>query len=99
MYVLQELATARQHGIAATLLVVDDGAYGILQQFQRDAFGETTSVDLVQPDFAALAAAYGVPVREATPDSLGGALAWALGCEGPSVVLLRAKLHWIKPTP
>lgn len=98
MYGLQELATARQHHIAAKLLIVDDGAYGILREYQEDAFGATHSVDLVQPDFASLSAAYGVPAREATPESLGDTLTWAFAIDGPAVVVLRTKLHWIRPT-
>ena len=45
-YALAELGTAAQHGVNATLLIVDDGGYGILREYQRDAFGETTSVEL-----------------------------------------------------
>ena len=62
-YALTELASARQHGLAAKLLIVDDGGYGILREYQRDAFGETHSVDLVQPDFEAVGRGFGVPVR------------------------------------
>jgi acetolactate synthase-1/2/3 large subunit len=98
MYGLQELASARQHHIGAKLLIVDDAAYGILREYQEDAFGATHSVDLVQPDFVSLSAAYGVPAREATPESLGDTLAWAFGIDGPAVVVLRTKLHWIRPT-
>ena len=98
-YALQELASARQHGLAAALLIVDDSAYGILRAYQEDAFGETHAVDLVQPDFLALAAAYGVPAREVSPETLGDGLAWALAAEGPAVLVLRAILRWIPPTP
>ncbi len=61
-YALAELGTAAQHGVAAKLLVVDDGGYGILREYQRDAFGETTSVELPGADLAAVARAFGVPV-------------------------------------
>jgi thiamine pyrophosphate-dependent acetolactate synthase large subunit-like protein len=56
------------------------------------------SVELVQPDFASRAGAYGVPAREATPERLGEALAWAFEIDGPAVIVLRTKLHWIRPT-
>lgn len=98
-YGLQELATARQHGLDAKLLLVDDGSYGILREYQEQAFGAAHAVDLVQPDFASLAGAFGVPAREVEPDSLGPALEWALGVEGPAVVVLRTRLHWINPLP
>ena len=97
-YAVAELGTAAQHGIAAKLLIVDDGGYGILREYQRDAFGTTTSVELPGKDLVAIAAAYGVPVREATPDDLGEQLAWASGQDGPAVVGLRAMLAAAAPT-
>jgi acetolactate synthase I/II/III large subunit len=96
MYGLVELATARQLGIPATLLLVDDGGYGILREYQRSSFGDTTAVDLGQPDFVAAAASFGVPVRETSPDRLGDDLTWALGLEEPSALVLRERLRWIQ---
>ncbi|MGH3114397.1 MAG: thiamine pyrophosphate-dependent enzyme, partial [Gaiellaceae bacterium] len=81
LYGLQELAVARQHRLDAVLLVVDDGGYGILREYQRDSFGETTSVDFAGPDFVALARAYGVRAESTTPEGLGDALAG----EGPAL--------------
>ncbi len=98
-YGLTELASARQHGIAATLLIVDDGRYGILREYQQDAYGETFAVDLVQPDFVAVAEAFGVPARRTAPETLADDLAWALELGEPAVVVLPAVLEWISPTP
>ena len=98
-YGLTELASARQHGIAATLLIVDDGRYGILREYQQDAYGETFAVDLVQPDFVAVAEAFGVSARRTAPEALADDLAWALGLGEPAVVVLPAVLEWISPTP
>ena len=64
----------------------------LLREYQRDAFGETTAVELPGKDLVAVAAAYGVPVREATPEDLGAQLAWAFSVSGPAVVVLRALL-------
>jgi acetolactate synthase-1/2/3 large subunit len=97
-YGVMELASARQHNLDAKLLLVDDGAYGILREYQTDAYGETFAVDLVEPDFTAICGAYGVPVRSVEPDGLAEALDWALEADGPAVVHLRAILEWIKPT-
>jgi hypothetical protein len=44
-------------------------------------------------------AAFGVPVRETSPEGLGEDLEWALQTEGPAVLYLRALLEWIQPTP
>ena len=98
-YGLTELASARQHDLAAKLLIVDDGGYGILREYQRDAFGETHSVDLVQPDFEAAAQAFGVPVRSVEAPGLREALDWAFDTEGPAVVVLRAAVAAHQPTP
>jgi acetolactate synthase I/II/III large subunit len=98
-YALSELASARQHALAAKLLIVDDGGYGILREYQRDSFGETHSVDLVQPDFEAVCQAFGVPVRAVEPPGLREALDWAFETEGPATVVLRAAVTAHQPTP
>jgi acetolactate synthase-1/2/3 large subunit len=99
LYGVQELATARQYGLPTTLLLVDDGGYGILREYQRDAYGETFAVDLEQPDFPELARSFGVPVESATPDVLGDALDRAFATGGPAVVHLPARLEMWTPTP
>ena len=98
-YAVAELGTAAQHEIDAKLLIVDDGGYGILREYQRDAFGETTAVELPGKDLVAVAAAYGVPVRTAAPEDLGEQLAWAFEQPGPAAVVLRALLTAAAPTP
>jgi acetolactate synthase I/II/III large subunit len=98
LYALQELASARQHELGAKLLIVDDRGYGILREYQRDAFGATQSVDLVQPDFDAVCRGFGVPVQTVEPPELAGALAWAFEREGPAAVVLRASVAAHQPT-
>ncbi len=78
--------------------MIDDGGYGILREYQRAAFGETTAVDLVQPDFAALAKAFSLPVRACAPDQLGEQLGWAFAQDGPAVVVVQALLSAAQPT-
>jgi acetolactate synthase I/II/III large subunit len=97
-YTIAELGTAAQHGIAAKLLVVDDGGYGILREFQREQFGQTTSVELPGKNLEAIAGAYGVPVRTATPEDLGEQLRWAFHQPGPAVVVLRQLITAAQPT-
>jgi acetolactate synthase-1/2/3 large subunit len=92
-YGIAELAAAGQHGLDAKLLLVDDGGYGILREYQRDQFGETTDVDLVEPDFRALAEAFGVPVVSVPPAEAGAAVAAAFAEEGPAVVHVPARLE------
>ncbi len=93
-----ELASARQNGLDAKLLLVDDGGYGILREYQRDSFGETFAVDLVQPELPALFEAFGVPHRAASPETPRGRLRWALATDGPAAVILRTHLEMWTPT-
>jgi acetolactate synthase I/II/III large subunit len=99
LYGIQELATAQQYGLDTVVLVVDDGGYGILREYQRASFGETTAVDLVEPDYVALAEAFGVPAERTTPEALGGALERASGREGPALIHLPVRLRMWDPTP
>ncbi|MEU3775162.1 thiamine pyrophosphate-binding protein [Streptomyces sp. NPDC032472] len=99
MYSIAELATARQHDLDVTWLIVDDGGYGILREYMRDAFdGRTTGTELTRPDFAALAESFGVPATVTSPDTLAADLAKALAAPGPSVVILPATLRLFAPT-
>ncbi|HYM32644.1 MAG TPA: thiamine pyrophosphate-binding protein, partial [Candidatus Cybelea sp.] len=56
----QELATARQYGLKPLILVLNNSSYGTIRMHQeRDYPGRISASDLVNPDFAALAHAYG----------------------------------------
>ena len=56
----QELATAVQHGANLLVILVDNGAYGTIRMHQeREYPGRPSATRLVNPDFAALARAYG----------------------------------------
>ncbi|MEU8685079.1 thiamine pyrophosphate-binding protein [Streptomyces sp. NPDC048611] len=98
MYSIAELATARQHGLPVTWLIVDDGGYGILREYMTDAFGEATGTELARPDFVALAESFGVPAVRTDPERLRTDLAEALAAPGPSVVVLPARLRMFAPT-
>jgi acetolactate synthase-1/2/3 large subunit len=98
MYGLGELAALRQAGIPVTWLIVDDGGYGILREYMTDRFGTSHGTELARPDFAALAAAFGVPSRTATVSDLEPVLRAALTEEGPNVVVLTARPAMFAPT-
>jgi acetolactate synthase-1/2/3 large subunit len=56
----QEFATAIHHGIALVVVVVDNGIYGTIRMHQERHFpGRASATSLTNPDFAALARAYG----------------------------------------
>ncbi|MFD9477731.1 thiamine pyrophosphate-binding protein [Streptomyces nojiriensis] len=93
MYSVADLATAKQHGLDVTWLIVDDGGYGILREY-----GCGTGTELAGPDFVALAQSFGVPASTTTPESLREDLAQALKTPGPSVVVLPATLKMFAPT-
>ncbi|GAA4918896.1 thiamine pyrophosphate-binding protein [Streptomyces coeruleoprunus] len=98
LYSIAELATARQHDLPVTWLIVDDGGYGILREYMTDTFGEATGTELTRPDFVALAESFGVPAARTTPETLRTDLEAALATPGPSVVVLQAVLRMFAPT-
>ena len=56
----QELATAVQYHANVVFIVVDNGMYGTIRMHQERQYpGRVYATDLVNPDFAALARAYG----------------------------------------
>jgi acetolactate synthase-1/2/3 large subunit len=56
----QELATAVQYELPVITIVVNNGMYGTIRMHQERHYpGRVTATDLVNPDFAALARAYG----------------------------------------
>lgn len=93
MYSIADLATARQHDLDVTWLIVDDGGYGILREYGCD-----TGTTLTRPDFVALAAAFDIPATTTTPHSLHEDLAKSLATPGPSVLVLPATLKMFAPT-
>ncbi len=60
LFACGELATVRQAKIPVTVVLVDDGGYGMLRFDQTTAGEEPFGVDLVGPDFTVLAAAFGI---------------------------------------
>jgi acetolactate synthase-1/2/3 large subunit len=56
----QEFGAAVQYGAAIVLIIVNNGIHGTIRMHQeRDYPGRRIATDLVNPDFAALARAYG----------------------------------------
>ncbi|WP_084861779.1 thiamine pyrophosphate-binding protein [Salibaculum halophilum] len=57
---LTEMSTAVQHGAAPIVVVVNNGRYGTIRMHQEKQYpGRVSGTDLANPDFAALAQAYG----------------------------------------
>ncbi|MCC9145868.1 MULTISPECIES: thiamine pyrophosphate-binding protein [unclassified Arthrobacter] len=98
MYSIAELATARQHNLPVTWLIVDDGGYGILREYMEDAFGKATATELARPDFVKLAESFGVPARRCAPVDIRPALEESFTAEGPNVVVVEARIGLFAPT-
>ncbi len=95
----QELATAVQYDLPIVIIVVDNGMYGTIRMHQERQFpGRVVGTDLVNPDFAAYARAFGahgetVERTEEFPD----ALERALGAGIPAVIAVRIDPEAITP--
>jgi acetolactate synthase-1/2/3 large subunit len=95
----QELATAVQEELPIVILVVNNGMYGTIRMHQERHYpGRVVGTDLVNPDFAALAVAYGafgatVERTEEAADALDAALA----AGRPALVELRVDPEAITP--
>lgn len=60
-----ELATIAQHSLDVKILLINDGRLGSVALQQEARFDATFGVDLRNPDFVALARAFGIPARRA----------------------------------
>jgi acetolactate synthase-1/2/3 large subunit len=87
-YCMAELATARQYGISVVAVVFNDDAYGNVQRDLEDMFdGRSIGTQLVNPDFIALADAFGVRgVRATGADELAAAVKRAIALDEPSLI-------------
>ncbi len=84
----QELATAVRYRLRVIALVHNDSAYGAIKNIQDRAHGgRYLDTDLNNPDFLALAAAFGVPGhRVSSPETLRAAVRESLARGGPSLI-------------
>ncbi|UUL76269.1 thiamine pyrophosphate-binding protein [Pseudarthrobacter sp. Fe7] len=98
MYSIAELATAKQHNVPVTWLIVDDGGYGILREYMVGAFGRATATELARPDFVKLAESFGVPATRVAPEDVGDALRAGFAADGPNVVVVETLLKMFGPT-
>jgi acetolactate synthase-1/2/3 large subunit len=96
----QEFATAVQYGAAIVVLVVNNGMYGTIRMHQEREFpGRISGTELVNPDFAALARAYGAFGETVeTTEAFAPAFARALAANTPALIELRLDPEAITPT-
>lgn len=86
----QELATAAQHGARSIVLLVNNGSYGTIRMHQeREYPGHVSGSALGNPDFCALARAFGhAAERVETTADFEPALVRALAHDGSTVIEL-----------
>jgi acetolactate synthase-1/2/3 large subunit len=95
----QELATAMQYGLPIVIIVVNNGKLGTIRMHQENHYpGRVSATDLVNPDFAALARAYG-GYGEVVEDDVDFADAFgrALASGKPALLELRLDPEAITP--
>jgi acetolactate synthase-1/2/3 large subunit len=86
---VQELETAVRLRTAIVCVVWEDGRYGAIAHKQQQRFGTTAGVDFGNPDFVALANAFGMPAwRCASAGDFGRHLRHALSLAVPSLIVL-----------
>ena len=96
----QEFATAVQYDLPIVVIVVNNGTYGTIRMHQeRNYPGRVVATDLRNPDFAALARAYGGhgETVEAT-EEFAPAFERALASGRPAIVEIRLDPEAITPT-
>ena len=86
----QELATALQHGAKPIILLFNNNMYGTIRMHQERNYPERViGTDLVNPDFKALALAYGAHGERVTKnEEFGPALTRALGANKAALIEL-----------
>lgn len=94
-----ELATAVRYRLPIISIVVNNGAYGTIRMHQEMRYPDRMhGTDLVNPDFVALAHAYGAQGERVTETAqFPGAFARALACAGPSLIEVVTDIAAITP--
>ena len=84
----QELATAVQYNLAVIFVVIDNGMYGTIRMHQEKTYpGRVSGTDLRNPDFAALARAYGAAGETVVrTDEFAPAFERAQATAGPTLI-------------
>jgi acetolactate synthase I/II/III large subunit len=90
----QEIATAVQYELNVIFMVIDNSMHGTIRMHQERSYpARVYGTDLVNPDFAALAQAYGAIGEKVTrTEEFAPALERALGAGRPSLL-------WLKTDP
>jgi acetolactate synthase-1/2/3 large subunit len=96
----QELATAVQYGAKPIVIVADNGSLATIRTHQERRYpGRVSATDLVNPDFAALARAYGAHGELVTrTEDFPAAFARARAAGRAALIALKLDLEQITPS-
>jgi len=96
----QEIGTAVQQGAKTIFVVVNNGMYGTIRMHQETHYPKRKSgTDLLNPDFAALARAYGAHGETVSKtQDFESAFNRCLAAEGPSLIELIIEPDAVLPT-
>jgi thiamine pyrophosphate-dependent acetolactate synthase large subunit-like protein len=87
MFTIQDLMTAVEHRVPVIVMVFNDKGYGVERRHQDHLYGRRSGVDLLPPDFVALARAFGAKgMRVGNIGEVGSMLKSALGEAGPVLI-------------
>lgn len=87
MFAVNELATAVEQRLDLVVVCVDNGGYAEIRQNELDRGIPPIGVDLAQPDWAALANAFGATGRRVdAPEEIGDAIRTAIAAGGVQLV-------------
>lgn len=97
--VIQEFGTAAQYGANVVVLVANNGVYGTIRMHQHRTYpGRPSGTDLKNPDFAALAKAYGGYGATVTRDEdLADAFASARAASVPAIIDMKVDPRAVSP--
>lgn len=86
MFTIQDLMTAVEHDISVIVLVFNDRGYGVERRHMDHLYGRQNGVELLPPDFVALAKSFGAHGVRVELDGVGAAIEDALNRGGPVLI-------------
>ena len=92
-FAIGELATIKQENLPITILLHDDGGYGMLRFDQQVMNHPERGVDLFSPDWQTLAEAYGFAISETNLENVAGVLAERAKSNAPGIVLIKEAIY------
>ena len=97
---VQELGTIAENNLKIIIIVVNNGMYATIRMHQEKHYpGRVSGTDLVNPDFVALARAYGLNgERVARTEDFAACIQRALGADKTTLIEVVADPRILTPT-